>query len=39
MVSQKGNDNSSAVKFKGMEYWDLTDKEFKIALIKKSNEL
>ena len=35
----KRNDNSIATKFKDMEYYDLTDKEFKIAVRKKLNKL
>lgn len=38
-VSQKENDNSPATKLKDMEYCDLTDKELKIAVMKKFNNL
>lgn len=38
-ISHKENDNSVAVKLKGMEYSDLTDKGFKIAVMEKCNEL
>lgn len=36
MVSQQQNDNSPATEFKGMGYCNLTDKEFKIAIMKNS---
>lgn len=39
MVSQRENDNPIASKFKGMEYCDLNNKEFKIALREKINKL
>ena len=39
MVSHKGNENSLATEIKDIEYCDLTDKEFKIAFMKKFNEL
>lgn len=32
MVLQKENDNSPVTKLKGMDYYNQTDKEFKIAL-------
>lgn len=35
MVSQKKDDNSSAAELKDMEYCNLTDKEFKIAVMEK----
>ena len=38
-VSQKGNDNFSAIEPKDMEYCYLPDKEFKIAVMKEFNEL
>lgn len=38
MVQQKEN-NSPVSELKGTEYCNLTDKEFKIAVIKKLNEL
>lgn len=38
MASQKENDSSLATVLKGTEYYDLTDKEFRIAVIKKLNE-
>ena len=38
-VPQKENDNSPETKFKVMEYCYLTDREFKIAVMKKLNEL
>lgn len=39
MVSQKENDNIPEAKVKVSEYYVLTDKEFKIALIEKLNVL
>ena len=36
---QKENDNSPETKLKVMEYCDLIDREFKIAIIKKLNKL
>lgn len=39
MVKQKENDNFPATKPKDMEYCNITDKEFTIAVMKKSNEL
>ena len=39
MVSQKENDNFPATKHKDMEYIDLTDKEFKRAVMTKFSEL
>ena len=38
-VSQKENDNSPEAKLKFTEYCDLTDREFKIAVMKRFNEL
>ena len=38
MSSQKDN-NSPLTEPKGTEFWDLTDKEFKIAVLKKFSEL
>ena len=38
-MSQKENDSSLETKFKVMECFDLTDKEFKIAVMKKLNKL
>ena len=37
MVSPKEN-NNSATEHKGTEYWNLTDKEFKTAVMKELNE-
>ena len=37
MLSQR--ENSPATEHKGMEYYDLTDKEFKISIKKKFNKL
>ena len=39
IVPQKENDNSPETKLKVMEYYDLTDREFKKAVMKKHNEL
>ena len=39
VMSQKENDSSLETKFKVMECFDLTDKEFKIAVMKKLNKL
>lgn len=39
MASQKENDSSPATKLKGTEYCNLTDKEFRIAVMNKFNEL
>ena len=39
IVSQKENDNSPETILKVMEYCNLTDREFKIAVMKKLNEL
>lgn len=39
MASQKENDSSPAAMLKGTEYCDLTDKEFRIAVMKKLSEL
>ena len=39
MVSQKENNNSPATKLKGMKYCDLTDEEFKLAVIKRLSKL
>ena len=38
-VPQKENDNSPETKLKATEYCDLTDREFKIAVMKKVKEL
>lgn len=38
-VSQKANDNSLAAELKDLEYCDLTNKEFKVAVMKKLNQL
>ena len=37
MLSQ--TENSPAIEHKRMEYYDLTDKAFKIAIMKKFNKL
>ena len=39
MVSQKENGNSPETKVKVMEDYDLTDREFKIAVMKKLSKL
>ena len=39
MVSQNENDNSPGTEPKDTEYWNWTDKEFKIAVMNKFNEL
>ena len=39
MVQQKENDNSPKSNLKVMEVCNLTDREFKIAVMKKLNEL
>ena len=39
MVSQQENDNSQATKLRGTEYCNLNDKEFKMAVLKRFNEL
>lgn len=39
MISRKENDNFSATQHKDKEYCNLTDKEFKIAVTKKFNEI
>ena len=39
IVSQKENDNSTETKLKVKEDCDLTDKEFKIAIMRKLSEL
>lgn len=39
MLSQKENYNSSAADLKGTNYYNLNDKEFKIAVLKKFNEV
>ena len=39
MVSQKENDNSPNTKLKITEYCNLTDREFRLAVVKKHNEL
>ena len=39
MVSQHENDNFPATEPKGVGECNLTDKEFKIAIMKKTNEL
>ena len=39
MVSEKENDNSPETELKDTEYCNLTNKEFKIAVMKKFNEL
>lgn len=39
MASQKEDDSSPAAMLKGTEYCDLTDKEFRIAVMKKLSEL
>ena len=38
MVSQKENDNFPATKINVTEDWNLPDREFKIAAMKKFNE-
>ena len=38
-MSQKENDNFLATKTKNVEYCDITDKGFKIAVMKKFSEL
>ena len=38
-VLQRENDNSSETKLKVTEYGSLTDREFKIGVLKKHNEL
>lgn len=38
-VSQKENDNSPATKFNLMEDWNLTDREFKISVMKKIQQI
>ena len=38
-IPQKENDNSPKAKLKVMEYCNLTDREFKIGVLKKLNEL
>ena len=35
MVSQKENDNSPVTKSQSHRNWDLTDREYKIAVMKK----
>ena len=39
VMSQKENDNFLATKTKNVEYCDITDKGFKIAVMKKFSEL
>lgn len=39
MLLQKDNNNPPITGPKGTEFWELADKEFKIALLKKLNEL
>lgn len=39
IVLQKENDGFPAIKPKDMEYCDLSDKKFQIAVMKKSNKL
>ena len=39
IVSQRQNYNSPVIKFKGTEYCNLNNKEFKIAVVKKFNKL
>ena len=39
IVSQKENDNFPETKLKVMEGWDLTDREFKIDVMKKLTKL
>ena len=38
-LSQKENDNSPEIKLKVTEYCNLTDRKFKIAVMKKLSEL
>lgn len=38
-VSQKEQDNSLAAELKDLEYCHLTNKEFKVAVMKKLNQL
>ena len=39
VMSQKENDNFLATETKNVDYCDITDKEFKIAVMKKFSEL
>lgn len=39
MASHKKHNNSPAAKLKGTGYCNLTDKEFQITIMKKSDEL
>ena len=39
MAEQKGNDSSPDTKLEVTEYYNLIDREFKIAIIKKLNKL
>ena len=39
VMSQKENDYFLATETENVEYWDITDKEFKIAVMKKFIEL
>lgn len=39
ILSQKENNNFPIMELKGMKFCELADKEFKIAVLKKLNEL